>query len=189
VHKSFTSKTRSEIIMLKKILILAVITGLYACANNKAKPVVIAPEQTINKQYMSVKAVEFNDQRKNKALAVINGKSLPLTKDLPATMKEWLTNSIEVNQYGTKVLTVNLLSFGSFIKQETMSFSMESVLEWQLKLESKKGSWTKSYQTTMTEEGPLSADNTIVERHLNQLTTVLLEQSLNDPEFNQAIFK
>lgn len=175
--------------MFKKLLILTVITSLYACTNNKAKPVVIAPEQTINKQFMSVKAIEFNDQRENKALAVINGNGLPLTNELPEIMKEWLSSSIEVNQNGTKVLTVNLLSFGSFIKQETVSFSMESVLEWQLKLESKKGSWTKSYQTTMTEEGPLSADNTIVERHLNQLTSVLLEQSLNDPEFNQAIFK
>ena len=174
--------------MLKKLLILTVISGLYACAN-QPKPVVIAPEQTINKQYMSIKAIEFNDLRKDKALAVINGKGLPPTKELVAVMQQWLSSSIEVNQNGTKTLTVDLLSFGSFIKQETMSFSMESVLEWQLKLESKKGSWTKSYQTTMTEEGPLTADNTIVERHLNKLTTILLEQSVNDPEFNQAIFK
>lgn len=175
--------------MFKKLLILTVVTGLFACANNKPKPVVIAPEQTINKQFMSIKAIEFNDLRKDKALAVINGKGLPPTKKLVSVMKEWLSSSIEVNQNGTKTLTVDLLTFGSFIKQETMSFSMESVLEWQLTLESKKGSWSKSYQTTMAEEGPLSADNAIVERHLNKLTTVLLEQSLNDPEFNQAIFK
>lgn len=175
--------------MLKKLLILVVLGNLYACANNQPKPVVIAPEQTINKQLMSVKSINFADQRVKKALAVINGEQLPLTKNLNTVMQEWLASSIEINPNGTKALSVNLLTFGSFIKQETMSFSMESVLEWELKLESKKGTWTKSYQTTMTEEGPLSADNTIVERHLNKLTTVLLEQSLNDPEFNQAIFK
>lgn len=174
--------------MLKKLLILALISNVYACAN-KATPVVIAPEQTINKQFMSVKSIQFNDLRTNKALAVINGDNLPLTKDLVSVMQDWLSSSIETNQNGTKELTVNLLSFGSFIKQETVSFSMESVLEWEFKLESKRGSWTKSYQTTMSEEGPLSADNTIVERHLNKLATVLLEKSLNDPEFNKAIFK
>lgn len=175
--------------MFKQILVIFTVAAITACANNHTKPVVIAPEKTVNKQYMSIQSLTFKDKRTNKALAVINGKNQPLNKELINVMQEWLASSIEVNPNGSKSLTVNLLSFGSFIKQETVSFSMESVLEWELKLESKKGSWTKSYQTTMNEEGPLTADNTIVERHLNKLTTVLLEQSLDDPEFNQAVFK
>jgi len=43
------------------------------------------------------------------------------------------------------------------------------------------------YRATINEEGPLTADNSIIEKHLNKLASDLLLRSLSDPEFEQVV--
>ena len=173
--------------MFKKTLSIIFTLALTACAANKPQPVIIAPEVTVNKDLVNVLKVEVNDLRKQNPLAFVNGKAKPMNKDLIPNLELWLQQSIDTNPYGSKVMSINLLSYASYIKQETMTFTIESVLEWQIKVESEQKTWVKSYQSTINEEGPLTADNSIIEKHLNKLASQLLERSLSDQEFEQIV--
>jgi uncharacterized lipoprotein YajG len=175
--------------MFKQALCLSLSLTLAACATNQSSPVVVSPKNVPEKELMTVKKVELVDLRKNKALAIVNGKNMSANTDFVTKLNTWLNNSIDTNPYGSKNITFNLLSYASYVKQESISFQLESVMEWQVKIDSKNTSWTKSYQTTMQEEGPLMADNSIIEKHLNKLAEKLLNRSLNDGEFEQAVFK
>lgn len=174
--------------MFKRALCLSISLLVAACATNQATPVVISPSNLAEKELMSVKKVEVVDLRKNPALAIVNGNNMPINNDLLPTLNAWLNASIDTNPYGSKEIIVNLISYASYVKQDSFSFNLESVLEWQIQINHKTGSWTKSFQTTMKEEGPLQADNSIIEKHLNKLAEKLLERSLSDEEFEQAVF-
>lgn len=175
--------------MLKRTLCLALSLTLVACASHTTAPVIVAPAKSVEKQLMSVNKVVLVDKRSNPALAVVNGKAHPVNNKLVSTLNTWLNQAITTNVNGSKTMTVELVSYASYVKQESFSFNLESVIEWQVKLESKNRTWTKSYQTTMNEQGPLQADNSIIEKHLNSIAAQLLKRTLSDSEFTQAAFK
>lgn len=174
--------------MFKHALCLLFSISLVACASNSVSPILVAPAKVKQKELMSVNKVTLVDTRKSPALAVVNGKEMPVSKQLVSKLNTWLNNSISTNPSGKKEMTINLLSYASYVKQESFSFNLESVIEWQVKLEGKSSTWTKSYQTTMNEEGPLKADNSIIEKHLNKIAEKLLTRTLSDAEFEQAAF-
>lgn len=153
-----------------------------------AKPIIVAPEQASQKELMSISKVSIVDARPSPSLAFINGKATPINKELISGLNNWLRKSVITSRLGSKEMTVSLLSYASYIDQESFSFNMDSVIEWQVKLESNTSTWTKSYQTTMKEEGPLQADNSIIEKHLNKIAEQLLARTLSDPEFEKAVF-
>lgn len=173
--------------MFKRTLSLLLALTVTACATNAPTPIVIAPDASVAKDLVKVVKIEVNDLRAKQPLAFINGKAMPMNNDLLPNLEKWLAKSIDTNPLGYKTLSVNLLSYASYIKQETVSFNIESVLEWQIKVESEGTTWTKSYQSTINEEGPLSADNSIIEKHLNKLASSLLQRTLADPELEQAV--
>ena len=174
--------------MFKRTLFILLSVTLASCANNSASPVIIAPAKSVEKHIMSVSKVELKDDRNSPALAVINGKEMPVNNDLVTKMNTWLNDAIATNPNGSKKMTVSLISYASYVKQESFSFNLESVIEWRVKLESKTGTWSKSYQTTMNEEGPLKADNSIIEKHLNSIAETLLSRTLTDKEFERAAY-
>ncbi len=174
--------------MFKRILCILFPLTLTACASNNVMPVLVSPEKAIEKQLLSVSEIEVIDSRSSPALAIINGKEMPTNKELISKLNTWLNDSIGTSRYGKKKMTISLLSYASYVKQESFSFNLESVIEWQVKLETKNSTWTKSYQTTMNEEGPLQADNSIIEKHLNRIAEKLLVRTLSDSEFETAVF-
>lgn len=174
--------------MFKRTLCILLSFTLVACASNVATPIIVAPVKSAKKELMSVSKVTLVDKRSAPALAIINGKKMPVNNQLTSILNTWLNESIGTAQYGSKEMTVSLMSYASYVKQESFSFNLESVIEWQVKLESKSGTWTKSYQTTMNEEGPLKADNSIIEKHLNKIAEKLLERTVTDSEFEKAVF-
>lgn len=177
-------KTRTLFIVT---LATALLTG---CATPLNKPIIIAPQSLDEqKELLSLKTINVVDERAVKSLALVNGKPLPKNSLLVPSLTDWFEASTVTNPYGSKALTVTLLNYASFVKQESMSFTIESVLEWRITLEEKNKTWSKSYQTSMAEQGPLQADNAIIEKHLNTLAENLLNVTLNDPEFNNALFK
>ena len=173
--------------MFNRTLSFILALTLTACATNVPTPIVIAPSAGVAKDLVKVVKIEVNDLRAKKPLAFINKKAMPMNDTLVPNLEKWLAKSIDTNPLGYKTLSVNLLSYASYIKQETVSFNIESVLEWQIKVESEGKTWTKSYQSTINEEGPLLADNSIIEKHLNKLATTLLKRTLSDPELEQAV--
>lgn len=174
--------------MFKHTLCILLSITLVACATNVATPVIVAPTKSAEKELMSVKKITLVDQRSNPALAIVNGTNMPVNKELIPTLNNWLNDAIGTSRYGSKEMTVSLVSYASYVKQESFSFNLESVIEWRVKVESKNSTWTKSYQTTMNEEGPLKADNSIIEKHLNKIAEKLLDRTLSDPEFEKAVF-
>lgn len=175
---------------LLKLIALSASLIIVGCASTEQKPIIIAPDALASKvELMSVKEIAVVDERKVKALGIINGKSLPTNSLMVPSVKDWLTKSFTINPYGSKQLEVALVDYASHVKQETMTFNIESVLNWRVKLTDKNGSWVKSYQSTINEEGPLTADNAIIEKHLNGLATKLLEKTLEDDEFKQALYQ
>ena len=174
--------------MFKHALCLLFSISLVACASNSVSPIVVAPTKAKEKELMSVNKITLVDSRKSPALAIVNGKDMPVDKQVISKLNTWLNDSINTNQNGSKEMTISLLSYASYVKQESFSFNLESVIEWQVKLESKNSTWTKSYQTTMNEEGPLKADNSIIEKHLNKIAEKLLDRTLADAEFTKAAF-
>lgn len=174
---------------LASIITLGLTLILSGCASTNSSPVIVAP-QTLDekKELLSIKNIKLVDSRQNKALGTINGKALPINKDTLETLELWLNDSTTLNPFGSKTLQLDLQNYGSFIKQESMSFTIESVLNWQITLSTENKTWKKSYQTTMTEQGPLSADNAIIEKHLNLLASKLLNKTFEDEEFNEALF-
>lgn len=174
--------------MFKHLICILFSVTLVSCASSTATPVIVAPTKSIEKELMSVNNITLVDSRKSPALAVVNGKEQPVSKQLVSKLNAWLNDAIGTSPNGSKKMTVSLLSYASYVKQESLSFDLESVIEWQVKLESKNSTWTKSYQTTMNEEGPLTADNSIIEKHLNQIAEKLLVRTLSDQEFEQAVF-
>lgn len=174
--------------MFKRTLCILLSFTLVACATNVATPILVAPVKSAKKELMSVSKINLVDKRSTSALAIVNGKKMPVNNKLNSILINWLNESIGTAKYGSKEMTISLMSYASYVKQESFSFSLESVIEWQVKLESKSGTWTKSYQTTMNEEGPLKADNSIIEKHLNRIAEKLLDRTLSDSEFEQAVF-
>lgn len=174
--------------MFKKISYVAIALFLSACASQAPTPVIIAPKATNTQDLMSVNKIDVIDLRKNPALAIINGKNMPINNDLIPNLKSWLNRSLDTNPYGSKTITFNILSYASYVKQETVSFTLESVMEWQVQVDSDSKVWKKSFQSTIKEEGPLIADNSIVEKHLNKLAETLLDRSVKDHDFQQAVF-
>lgn len=174
--------------MFKRTLCILLSFTLVACATNVATPVIVAPTKSVEKELMSVKKITLVDKRSNPALAIVNGKNMPINKQLVSTLNNWLNDSIGTNRNGSKEMTISLISYASYVKQESFSFNLESVIEWQVKLDAENSTWTKSYQTTMNEEGPLKADNSIIEKHLNKIAEKLLDRTLSDSEFEQAVF-
>lgn len=174
--------------MVKHALCLLFSISLVACASTSLETIIVAPKTAKQQELMSVNKITLVDNRSRAALAVVNGKAMPVNKQVISKLNTWLNDSINTNQNGSKEMTVSLLSYASYVKQESFKFNLESVIEWQVKLESKNSTWTKSYQTTMNEEGPLKADNSIIEKHLNKIAEKLLERTLADSEFNQAAF-
>lgn len=174
--------------MFKRTLCILLSFTLVACATNVATPVIVAPTKSADKELMSVNKVTLVDKRSSPALAIVNGKAMPINQQLVSTLNTWLNDAIGTSPNGSKEMTISLISYASYVKQESFSFNLESVIEWQVKLESKNSTWTKSYQTTMNEEGPLKADNSIIEKHLNKIAEKLLDRTLSDSEFEQAAF-
>lgn len=174
--------------MFKRTLCILLSLTLVACATNVATPVIVAPTKSTEKELMSVSKVALVDKRSSPALAIVNGESMPIDKQLVPTLNKWLNEAIGTSRNGSKEMTISLASYASYVKQESFSFNLESVIEWQVKVEGKNSTWTKSYQTTMNEEGPLKADNSIIEKHLNRIAEKLLDRTLTDAEFEKAVF-
>jgi len=174
--------------MFKRTLCLLLSLTVASCSNTNVAPVVLSPADVAEKELMSISKVELLDQRQSSALAVVNGKAMPVNDNFLPTLNTWLNKAIDTSPYGSKKMTISLITYASYVKQESFSFNLESVIEWQVKLEAKNSTWTKSYQTTMNEEGPLQADNSIIEKHLNKIAEKLLIRTLSDKEFEQAAF-
>ncbi|NVK24557.1 MAG: hypothetical protein HWE10_06495 [Gammaproteobacteria bacterium] len=172
--------------MFKKTLSLILALTISACASNVQTPILVAPAVSMTKELIEVEKVEVIDLRAKAPLAFINGSPMPVSNNLLENLEMWLGKSIDTNPLGDKTLTVNLLSYASYVKQETVTFNIESVLEWQVKVESEGSTWTKSFQSTINEEGPLQADNSIIEKHLNKLAENLLKRTLSDAELEEV---
>lgn len=160
---------------------------LGGCASTQDGPLLIAPEVQQQHRLMPVAEVKLVDKRTNKALAVINKQDKIEGDKLPAQLQNWLDNSIHTASLGRKTLNFNLLNYTSFISQETLSFTAESMMEWQVEIKSKNRTWTKTYQSTINEEGPLKKDRSSIEATLKRMAHSLLQQTMTDPEFTQAI--
>lgn len=173
--------------VLKIALTFAILT-LSACSSTTDSPILLSPDAIGRTELISIKSVRINDLRKTQSLAKINGKELPVGESIVPGLNSWLEKSFKTNAYANKEMTIQINTLGSFVKQETMSFELESVVQWTVQIDSKRSSWTKGYQVSMREVGPLTADNTIIEKHLNTLSKQLLEKVVNDPEFKQAIY-
>ena len=173
---------------LKQILVIffaALITA--GCANQFAKPFQFNPGQIKPTLLMSVANINVNDMRTQKALAKINSEYTMPVKDIAMYLKPWILESIQTNPNARKALTFNILTAASYVKQYSMSFESESVMEWQVKLENPRFSWVKSYQTGINQSGPMLLDQDEVTANLNSMVTTLLKRTLADPEFQKAL--
>lgn len=172
------------------IVILSFSLILFGCASTEQKPIIVSPDNLSEKvELMSVKNVEVIDKRTKQALAFINNTPLPTNSLLIPTMQDWLGSSFTLNPYGSKTVTVELVDYASHVKQETMTFNLESVLSWKVIVSDEEGTWAKTYQSSINEDGPLKADNAIIEKHLNALAITLLDKTVQDPAFKEALYK
>jgi len=171
------------------LLVLTLALGTLAgCSSTPTAPVLNISAPSAKTSMMSVKSLNLKDKRANKSLSVINGVESPSDPQLSNKLQKWLNDSITINQNGRLNLDFNLLSYGSFIDQQTMQFTAESMMEWQVMITGENGySWKKTYQTTINQEGPLKMGNDDIESHLNKMATKLLGITLNDGEFKGAL--
>ena len=182
-------------VLTAQTLLLSLVMTLTGCSSAPTTPVLSFKQQQVNNvttSLMSVKEITLSDKRKNKALSVINGVNSPADPKLDDKLQYWLNSSIQTNPNGRLSLEVNLLSYASFVNQETMKFTAESMMEWQIKLkgENRAGAdyeWKKTYQTTINQDGPLKMGSSDIETHLNKMASKLLATTLNDPEFKKGL--
>lgn len=172
-----------------QVAILALMVSLIsACITPTNQPMLVFPDTIIQKPLMSVKRAKVVDVREDKSLAVVNGEKTPPNPNLETQLTKWLNKSVTVNPRGRLDLTINIVSYGTYVLQGTMQFEAESVMEWQVELTGKNGySWKKKYQTTIKQDGPLNMDKSEIEIHLNKMANTLLSRTLEDPQFNQAL--
>ena len=102
-------------------------------------------------------------------------------------LKPWLAQVIQTNPNAGKALTFNVLNAASYVKQYSMSYEAESIMEWQVRLENPTSSWTKTYQTGINQSGPMLIEQDEVSNNLNSMLKTLLERTLKDPEFQKAL--
>ena len=130
----------------------ASLVAISGCTTTLDKPMLVFPEVQNKTPLMSVNSVKLNDLRTKKTLAVINGEAAPSNPELAKNLTEWLNASIGTNPRGRLAMEVNLLNYTSYVKQDAMHFTTESVMEWQVAVLGPNGySWKKPYQATMNQ--------------------------------------
>lgn len=173
---------------MKKYLLISLASLLGACAAPFNSPIILAPVKVEQQQYLSINNVAINDSRQNKVLVHINGKPQNNQMTNLAVLSKTVKNTFITTLRGSKSVEFSVTDYGSYIDQQSVQFDIESILAWNVTITSKQGAtWTKPFQTTLKQTGPLKANNDIVETHLNQLLETLLNRTLADAEFKKTL--
>lgn len=167
------------------VIVAAMLT--FGCANQFEQPFKFNPGQVSPKLLMSVANINVNDLRSQKALARVNSDYTMVVEDITTYLKPWLQKAIKTNPNARKALTFNITNAASYVKQYSMSYEAESIMEWQVKLENPNFSWVKSYQTGINQTGPMLLEQDEVTKNLNSMVKTLLARTLSDPEFQKAL--
>lgn len=173
---------------LKQILTVFLVAIVVAgCASQFEKPFQFNPGQIKPTLLMSIANINVNDLRAQKALAKVNSEYSMPVEDIAVYLKPWILESIKTNPNARKALTFDILTAASYVKQYSMSFEAESVMEWRVRIENPRFSWVKTYQTGINQSGPMLLDQDEVTANLNTMVTTLLKRTLADPEFQKAL--
>lgn len=176
---------------LKLALLASGSVLLSACVTPTSSSMLVFPEPVDTQYLMTIKSASVVDTRTDKSLATINGEKTPANPNLEANLTNWLNKSIATNTRGYKHLEISLVNFSTYVMQGTMQFDAESVIEWQAKLTNlnDNGTWQKSYQRSLKQDGLLNLSKAEIEGHLNKLAHQLLQDTVTDPEFKNAVGK
>ena len=176
---------------IKKVITAFGLVGALAvtgCTTSLNEPLLVFPEVAAKTPLMSVSSIKVNDLRDNKTLAIINGEAAPANPELTKVLTDWLNASIGTSPRGRLSMEVNLLSYASYVKQDAMHFTTESVMEWQVQINGPRGyNWNKPYQATINQTGAMAMSKREIEAHLNKMAATLLNRTLKDMEFKGAL--
>lgn len=167
-------------------IMLAIVIS--ACTTRTDSPMFVFPSSEALYQLPQVSQVQLLDVRENKTLAKINHRTTPPSEELQNNLNTWLNTSIDTSKNGHIEIDFELLSFASYTLQGTMQFETEAIMEWQVYMSWENGAtWRKSFQVSMNAEGAMNLEKKQIEGHLNRLANRLLDVTMQDPEFQQAL--
>lgn len=181
---------------MKKIALLFCILAVSACQSLPER-IIIAPNYTAAAQLSIANNIDLSvqDNRETHTTLRILKKddvtkvaSNDLEHSLNSALSKALkTNGVNINASSQNQMTLHIHQLEVIVKQQTLKYRSEGIIELEVKLNKGKRSFNKYYNGSQNSEGPLIFDKAKVEGQLNTLLEQMISRIVNDVELQEFL--
>ena len=181
---------------MKKVILSLSLLALAACQSAPSN-IIIQPNYTAVGNQLQGKQfdVSVRDVRaSNSALKVINkdGTTTVPSNNLSLSLQKTLIDALKRHGASSGAQTTNQLELNihqleAIVKQETLKYRSESIIELEVIINQGSRRFAKYYNGNQQSEGPLLHDKARIESDLNTLLEQLISRMVTDQELKQFL--
>ena len=181
---------------MKKIALLFCVLAVSACQSLPER-IIIAPNYTAAAQLSIANNIDLSvqDNRETPTTLRILKKddvtkvaSNDLEHSLNSALSKALENSgVNINASSQNQMALHIHQLEVIVKQQTLKYRSEGIIELEVKLNKGKRSFNKYYNGSQNSEGPLIFDKAKVEGQLNTLLEQMISRIVNDVELQEFL--
>jgi len=181
---------------MKIIALLLCVFAISACQSLPDR-IIIAPNYTAAAQLSIANNIDLSvqDHRESSTTLRILKKddvtkvaSNDLVQSLDIALSKALKNSgVNINAASQNQMALHIHQLEVIVKQQTLKYRSEGIIELEVKLNKGKRSFNKYYNGSQNSEGPLIFDKAKVEGQLNTLLEQMISRIVNDVELQEFL--
>ncbi|WP_170940644.1 YajG family lipoprotein [Pseudoalteromonas sp. NBT06-2] len=181
---------------MKKIALLFYVLSISACQSLPER-IIIAPNYTAVTQLKLANNIDLlvRDNRETPtALRIlqkgdvtkVSSNDLEYSLNI-ALSKAFKNGDININSSSQNKMILLIHQLEVIVKQQTLKYRSEGIIELEVKLNKGKRSFNKYYNGSQNSEGPLIFDKAKVEGRLNTLLEQMISRIVNDAELQEFL--
>lgn len=181
---------------MKKTALLFCVLAISAC-QSVPEDIIISPNYTAPAQLSIANNIflSIQDDRDTPTTLKILKKddttkvaSNDLEQSLDFALTKALKNSgVNINASSQNKMALHIHQLEVIVKQQTLKYRSEGIIELEVKLNKGKRSFNKYYNGSQNNEGPLIFDKAKVEGQLNTLLEQMISRIVNDAELKEFL--
>ena len=181
---------------MKQIALLSCILALSACQSLPER-IIISPNYTASAQLSLANSIDLSvkDDRdspttlkvlKKDDITRVASNDLEHSLDIAFT-KALKSSGVNINASSQNQMALHIHQLEVIVKQQTLKYRSEGIIELEVKLNQGKRSFNKYYNGSQNSEGPLIFDKAKVEGQLNTLLEQIISRIVNDAELQEFL--